>query len=105
MNITESKLYKAYPRVAPSAEAYGFTYDDIKSLDNKIKNSYESSSIYFNKGIVRQVVLKSIIVRLGLSRNEFFEHIEIRRYSNEPDEILRQDCGLFNIKAYKAIIK
>jgi hypothetical protein len=100
MNITETRLFKDYPRVAPMADLLGFTVDDVEILLNKMKNNLESNR-YFDNDATRQVALKSILVRLNLTRDEFFKHIE-KRNSTDPD--LSNECGLFNVKAYKALL-
>jgi hypothetical protein len=101
MDITETKLFKQYPRVAPTADLLGFTVDDIELLLNKIRNDSESNR-YFDNDDIRQTALKVIFVRLDLSRDDFFKHINTRK-STDPD--LSNECGLFNVKAYKAILK
>jgi hypothetical protein len=104
MNIVESELFKKYPRVAPTAHIYGFTSKDIDSLLFKIANDLIASS-YFNTNDSRQVALKAILVKLGLNRNEFYKHIEFRKNQIVSDEELEKDCGKYNLKAYKAILK
>lgn len=104
INILESELYKEYPKVAPQADIMGFTYEDIKILLSKIEQDLPASS-YFNTSDSRQVALKAIIARLNLERDKFFEHLEMTRINEVPDVILETDCGRYNLKAYKAIIK
>ncbi|MFO1442880.1 hypothetical protein KDN24_06580 [Bacillus sp. Bva_UNVM-123] len=104
MHILEDELFKHYPRVAPTAETHGFQYEDVEILLRKIESDLEASS-YFNSGDSRQVALKAIITRIGLKREDFFEYLTKVKTHELPDDILQQDCGRYNLKAYKAILK
>jgi len=103
MKNSESKLYNDYPRVAPNAEILGFTHQDIKNLLRKIEKDIKASS-YFNSTQSRQLALKSIFMRLDLKKDDFFEHIEYRQIHPVSDDVLQQDCGKYNLYAYKAIL-
>lgn len=104
MNILESDLYKDYPRVAPNAEVLGFSHKDIKGLLSKIENDLRAPS-YFDTHQSRQNALKSIFMRLDLKKENFFEHFNFRKNNPVSDDVLQQDCGRYNLLAYKAILK
>ena len=104
MSILESKLFKDYPRVAPNAEILDFTLEDIRGLLNKIENDLKASS-YFDTDQSRQNSLKSILIKLDLKRDDFFEHIDFRKNNPVFDDELQQDCGIYNLLAYKAMLK
>ncbi|WP_299831442.1 hypothetical protein [uncultured Metabacillus sp.] len=104
MDITESRLFKEYPRVAPTAHSYGLSVEDVEFLLNKMENDL-SASAYFKTTEQRQNALKAILMRVDQNRNDFFNHINDRFNNVVPDEKLEKDCGKYFIKAYKAILK
>lgn len=104
INMLESELFKDYPRVAPNAEILGFTHEDIKGLLSKIENDIRASS-YFDTNQSRQNSLKTIFIRLNLKKDDFYKHINFRKNNPVSDGVLQQDCGRYNLLAYKAILK
>ncbi|WP_336125006.1 hypothetical protein [Niallia taxi] len=99
-NIMESQLFLKYPMVAPTAQQYGFTVNDIELLINKMKMNRESYS-YHDTDKSREVALKAIFMRVDLDRDEFFKHLETRHVN---DEDLIKDCGKYNERVYKALL-
>jgi hypothetical protein len=101
LDITETRLFKEYPRVAPVADTLGFSVEDVELLLSKIENDFDANR-YFNTDDMKQNTLRAIFVRINLRRNEFFEHIKTKNFY---DDDLSNDCGKYNVMAYRAILK
>ncbi|MED3550146.1 hypothetical protein [Cytobacillus praedii] len=104
MNLFKDKLFQEYPRVAPTANSYFFSYEDVKKLLDKMEKSLELSSQYQTSG-QREIALKTILMRLDFNREDFFKHLEAKKRNALSDEELIKESGLYHLKAYKALLK
>lgn len=102
MNLN-NEMYTKYPRVAPTAEIFGFNVKDIDSLVSKMNEDLKAELNYSLDQ--KQLALKSIIMRLGLKKEEFIKYIGFVRENSMPDEVLVSDCGKYNLDLYKALVK
>lgn len=105
--MLESKLFKEYPRVAIVADNFGFSYEDIECLIGKIELYNYRSPIYNNRTQM-ELALRAIIVRMDMSREDFFNHIELRHstshWSLEETQKAKEYIGANQLNAYCAIL-
>ena len=98
-----NEMYTKYSRVAATAETFGFNVEDIDSLVSKMDEDLKGRLNYTTDQ--KQNALKSVMMRLGLKRDDFFKHIEFVRENDMPDEVLVSDCGRYNLDLYKTLVK
>lgn len=106
-SIFESKLFKEYPKVAIVADNFGFSYEDIETLIGKIEVYNYCSPIYNNRTQM-ELALRAIIVRMDMSREDFFSYIELlsstRHWSHDQTQKVKEYIGANQLNAYCAIL-
>ncbi|ASA22107.1 hypothetical protein [Paenibacillus donghaensis] len=96
----DMKLYEEYPRVAASAEALGFKYEDVKVMIQAIEedqicvDSLGSRSMY-------EIGLKQLIVRMDTDRDNFPQAVV--NLFNEGSETIREKIGVRTIPVLLAL--
>lgn len=95
-------FYNKYPRVYIIAETYGFNQLDISKMIDVLGNDSLCSKLYGTK----ETVLKMILIRSGLRRNDFYERLNEFRFINyikSLDEIEKY-VGKHCVVAYVTLI-
>lgn len=108
--ITEinEDFHSIFPRVCTTAETYGFAQEDIEKLINILQNDKNCMTIYQRQSTL-ETVLKMIINRLNLQRDDFYSHVQKKRnvlywYMSEFEKA-ETLVGKYALLAYTTIIK
>lgn len=79
--MLNNPLYKKYPRLAPTAEVYGFDCSDVELFLKVIENSSYRELIF-----CPELNLKALMVRLDVHKDKFEERI-VEVFFKSLDEI------------------
>lgn len=105
-DITDSILFKEFPRVAPTADILGFTYEDVKFLLEKIENGFYCYDYYKDNNMM-EIALKSILIRMDMNREQFFHYVDMKKTAYWTEYELhkaKKYIGAYQLPAYCAIL-
>jgi hypothetical protein len=108
--ITEidNEFADKFQRIYPVAETYGFSMSDIEKLISVLKDDIYCMNLYSNEKHL-QTVLRMILVRLNLQRDEFLKHIhnkwDIQFWRQVDFEYAVSEVGRYSLPAYVTLIE
>lgn len=101
-----AKITTKYRLIGVPAEILGFNCLDIDNMLDQIKNNTICRTVYGND-TSREIALRTLIVRMNLTRNEFYEKLDelsnVDITSYDDIEQLRAYSGLYSLAALIAL--
>ncbi|AKO91969.1 hypothetical protein BEH_07570 [Priestia filamentosa] len=102
--IIDSPLFKDFPKVALTADNYGFTYEDISYLMDIVRLDPYCQQRYRGEGSI-EIALKTIIFRLDLKKEAFYNFVSTLQAKDYEDmEHLSFLVGKYHLAEFVAIV-